>query len=571
MAREWVGATTGVCAALAALLLLGVLTPAEALAGFANPAVATIGLLLVLAIALERSRWIRWIGSALLGRSTGTLGLLRALPPIALVSAFLSNTTVVAVLAPQALARARAGGEPASKVLMPLSFAAILGGACTLVGTSTNLVVQGLLEAHGEAGFGMFEFALAGAPMALAGIAAMALLAPRLLPSREDPVGRMGEHEREYVARLEVGPDCRLVGERVASLRNLRGVFLAGIERVGERLLPVSPGEQIQPGDVLDFVGMVDDIADVAGTPGLLPLEEGDARGGEAVGEGTELIEAVVSPSSPVLGRTVREAGFRGHYGAVVLAVHRHGERIHSKIGEISLRPGDTLLLAGAPGFLARWRWSRDFYLVSSAGSVPAPAIRAMDWVEPAVLAGVVLLPALGLMPLFHGATLGVLVLVLARRLRPVEVVAAFPWPTIAMIAAAIGLGRALVVSGAAGLVSGAMLETVEGAGPVAAVALVFVAAALLSELVTNVAAASLMLPIALAATSSGVAVAPLAMAVALGASTSFITPYGYHTNAMVAGPGAYRMADFLRLGLPVKLVAAVVGVACICAFWGVG
>lgn len=554
-------------AGVGVLLLAGVLSPHRALAGFANPAVAIIGLLFVLVGSLERTAWLSWLAGALFGDRESKLGF-RGLVPVAALSAFMANVTVVAVLMPAVREWGRRHRAATSRLMMPLGLAATLGGLLTLVGTSSNLVVNGLLVEAGDRGLGLFEIGLVGLPITVAGLIYLVAAAPRLLPERQDPLGELDANPREYVGWLRVIPGGALDGARVGELRSLESLFVAGIEREGVVRSPVDPGETLRGDDVLAFVGRVDRIAELAAGQGLAPVEGGDERLDAQEG-GVELVEAVVSPSSPIVGRNIREAGFRGRYDAVVLAVHRHGERLHGKIGDIVVEPGDTLLFAAGAGFLARWRYARDFYLVSSLGTLPA-AVAGKDWIEPLVLLGVVAAVALSLVPLLPAVVAGVLVLVATGRLRPSEVWTTVHWPTLVMIAASIGVSHAMVDSGlAAAVVHGALGGAVGGLGPTALVTAILLLTAVLTEVLDNPAAAALVFPVAaVVAAHHGVGLHAAAIAVAVGASSAFLTPFGYHVNVMIAGAGGYRMGDFVRVGLPLKLIVLAVAALVIPLAW---
>ncbi len=559
MARDQLEPALALGGALGVLLLAGVLTAEKALAGFANPAVAIVALLLVMAGALERSPWIDWLAGVLFGNHGESKSLVRALFPVAGLSAFMSNTAVVSVLIPAVRAWARRRGAPPSKFLMAISFVSILGGVCTLVGTSTNLVVHGMLLETSDPGFGMFELARVGIPVAVLGIVYLALFGYRLLPARSDPLEKLHYNGREYVTRLRVAEESPLVGENVAALRRLQGLFLVSIERNGVAHSPARPQDEIRSGDTLVFAGLVDTIAELAAMPGVSAANETEGSGARLGEELSQLVEAVVSPSSPLVGQNIREAGFRSRYDAAVLAVHRHGERVASKIGDIVVRPGDTLLLLSGQDFLTRWQYSQDFYLVSNAGRMPQ-SVRPGDWVEPAALAGAVLAATLGLLSLLEAVVAGVVLLIVSRRLRPADIWASLNWRTLIIIATGIGLGNALVESGAAASLARAVMGWPSAFGPVGVIAAVLIAAAVLTEFTTNIAAAALMFPVALLAAQQGLAsVHALAAAVAVGASASFMTPIGYQTNTMVAGAAGYKFRDFVRVGLPLKLIVLLV------------
>ncbi len=539
------------------LLLTGILTPARALDGFANPAVVAIGCLFVLVRAVERSTFLEHLAHHLYG---GCPGGVRPLGIIASISAFIPNATVVAVVLPAVRQWARKLKLTPSRLLMPAGFAATLGGVLTLIGTSSNLVVNGMLQSRGDPGFGFFELARVGLPVAIAGILYLAAAGPKLLPDRPGPIEDLSQNPREYVGWLRVVPGGRFDGERVSVLRSLEDLFVAGIERNGRSVTPVDPSERIHGGDILMLVGRIGGIAKLASSEGLAPVD------GEE--PGLDLVEAVVSPSSPIVGRNIREAGFRGRYDAVVLAVHRHGEHLREKIGDIVAQPGDMVLVAAGPDFLNRWRYARDFYIVSPTGQMPAAAGRG-GWLAPLVLTAVAVSVAAGALSLLQAAVAGVLVVVLSGQLRPSEVWAALPLPTLVMIAASISLSHAMVDSGCARTLSGLMLGWIHQAAPALVIAIILVAAALVTEIMDNPAAAAIIFPLAAAAAAGGhVPLHAAAAAVAVGVSTSFLTPFGYHANLIIAGSGGYRFRDFVRFGLPLKLLCLGIASAVIPFVW---
>ncbi len=556
-------------AGLTVLLVAGVLSPAQALAGFANPGVLTVGALYVVVTGLRDTGGIQWISNHLLGRPRSLRhAQWRLTAPVTVLSAFLNNTPVVAMLIPAVTDWARRYNLSASKLMMPLSFAAILGGTCTLIGTSTNLVVNGLIiQDAGLPGLGMFELAWIGVPVALAGLGFMLLAAPLLL---RDSRGVMGDlrNAREYSVEMLVAPGGPLVGHTIseAGLRQLPGMFLAEINR-GDTILPaVSPDERLQAGDHLVFVGVVDSVVELQKIRGLAPATEQIFKL-DVPRPQRALVEAVVSGSCPLAGKSIREGRFRTLYDAVVIAVARDGERIDRKIGDISLRPGDTLLLEARPSFVAQQRDSRDFFLVSLIDDARVPRHERFG-AALAIIAAMVLSVATGLLGMLQAALLAACLMLLGRCCSASAARRGVDWPVLVVIAAAIGIGNALGSTGVAAAAARWLLE-LSGGGPWTALLAVYVITAVFTAFITNNAAAVLMFPVAHAMASSlGVAIMPFAIAIIMGASASFATPVGYQTNLMVYGPGGYRFGDYLRLGLPLNLVTGIVVVVLVPIIW---
>ncbi len=568
LASNRLPADVGFVGAVTILLLAGVLTPAEAFGGLVNEGVMAVGALYLVVAGIRDSGAIQWLVRYLLGfpRSAGAAAW-RLCGASALLSAFINNTPVVAMLMPAVSDWGRRLGVSASRLLMPLSFATMLGGMCTLIGTSTNLVVNGLLiDATGH-GLGLFSIAPVGVAAAVGGIAVLVLLGPRLIPERRSAMEQF-ENVREYTLEVLVETGGAIDGLTIdqAGLRHVPGCFLAEIVRDGEVIAGAAPHRHLRGGDRLVFVGAVQSIVTLQQRAGLKPANDQIFKL-TAPERARRMVEAVVAPSSPVAGRTVRDAAFRTRYHAVLLAVSRQGERVAGRVGDIELQAGDTLLLEAAPAFLSTQRFSRDFLLVREIGDSQRPDTSKARTAL-LVLAAMATSASLGLLSMLQAALLAGGLMVLTRCLSISNARASVDWTLLLTIGSSIGLGVAFQKTGLAALAAGWITSLAAG-GAVASVAAVFVGASLLSLLVTNNAAAALVFPVALAvAEQSGTPLEPLAIACMLGASASFMTPYGYQTNLMVMGPGGYHFSDYLRLGGVLTVVVAIIGVAMISALW---
>ena len=556
---------------LAALLLTGVLTPQEAFAGFANSNLMTVAILFVVACAAQSSGGLSLVSRRLMGRGRG-LGksIFRMCLPVAGLSAFLNNTPIVAMFAPGIREWALKNNFSPSKFLIPLSYASIFGGVCTLIGTSTNLVVNGLYSRQFGSSLGMFELAAIGVPCALAGIAYLCLLGPRLLPDHEDLARSFSEAGREYLVEMQVGQQSPLAGKTVkeAGLRNLERLFLAEIVREGAGLVQVGPEVRMLEGDRLVFTGMLEGVLELQKIKGLLPVHDQKLYGELKKKDESGLIEAVVSPSSPMLRKTIKEGNFRARYDAVVLAVHRHGERVKTKIGEIVLKPGDTLLLLAGPDFHKRWSQSREFYLLSEMAPVFIPNRRKMV-ISLISLIAMVLLSATGVLPILTAAVLAATILLVARCVTAVEARRSLEINVLIVIGCAFGLSRALEKSGLAASLAEFLIGMGGQLGPLGLLAVIYLVTTVFTELITNNAAAAIVYPVAAAtALQAGLDPKPFVIAIAVAASASFATPIGYQTNLMVYGPGGYRFRDFLRIGVPLNLLFLAVSLVLIPLVW---
>jgi di/tricarboxylate transporter len=562
-----------VFAALGVLLLFGVVTPVEAFAGFSNPGMLTVGLLFIVAYAAQSSGLLAWFADRVMGRSDGgRRSLIRMMMPVSGMSAFLNNTPIVAMFTPTIRDWALKHRFSPSKFLIPLSYASIFGGMCTLIGTSTNLVVNGMLLQATERSFGMFELAWVGIPCAVAGSLFMLFVGFRLLPERKDlTVDLETGGGREYFLEMKVLGDSNLPGKTVeqAGLRNLEQLYLAQIQRNGDLLAPVRPTDVLRAGDHLFFIGNVDAILRLQDFSGLVHGYEREfCRELRDSGKG-RILEAVVSRSSPMLSKTIKQGNFRARYDAAILAVHRHGERLTTNLGEIVLHPGDTLLLLAGDDFIKRWNHSREFYMMTRVVDIPK-VNRMKSLIILASLVGMVTLSASGMLDILKAAILATVILITSKCVTVVEARRSIELNVLIVIAAALGISRALEKTGAAGFLAHQIVETAQGMGPVGLLAAIYLVTSILTELITNNAAAALVFPIAMAvAGQQGLNPMPFAVAIAVAASASFATPIGYQTNLMVYGPGGYRFADFLKLGIPLNLLFMVVALMVIPVVWG--
>ncbi len=556
-------------AGVTVLLLSGVLTPAEALAGLSNEGMVTVGVLYVVAAGLRDTGAIGWLVQGVLGRPRSLVhAQFRMMTPVVGLSAFLNNTPVVAMFLPAVNDWARQNRLPLSKLLIPLSYASIFGGTCTLIGTSTNLVVNGMMIREGGlASLGMFDIAWVGVPAALLGMIYLFVLGRWLLPDRK-PVMSDLDDAREYTVEMLVQPGSPLVGKTIeeAGLRHLPGMYLMEVERDGQILPAIAPHQRLQANDQLIFVGVVDSVLDLQRFRGLVPAGDQVFKLDVPRPERT-LTEAVVSDSCPLVGKSIRAGRFRNVYNAAVIAVARNGERLHGKIGDIVLRPGDTLMLETDPGFAERQRNSRDFFLVNQLpDSRPLRHDRALAAV--AILVGMVLAVTLEWMSMLQAAMLAAGLMLLTRCVTGGTARAAVDWKVLIAIAASFALGSALQKTGAASFIAESMIQVAQG-DPWITLAVIYLVTTIFTELITNNAAAVLIFPIALSTSQAlGVSFMPFAIAIMMAASASFSTPIGYQTNLMVYGPGGYRFTDYLKVGIPLNVLLGLLTVGIAPLIW---
>jgi di/tricarboxylate transporter len=571
--------------AVTILLVANVISPSEALSGFANEGMITVGILFVVGAGVMETGAIAWLADRLFGRPRSIPGaIVRLSLPTAALSAFMNNTPIVAMLIPAVNDWAKRYRIAPSKLMIPLSYAAILGGTCTLIGTSTNLVVNGLLIRAADAqhvtghaatlprGLGMFDVTWVGLPAALAGITLIVLGQRWLLPNRVPSLVRVSD-PREYTIEMVVEPGSPLVGKSIeeAGLRHLPGLYLAEINRDGVVLPAVGPEESLRGNDHLVFVGIVDSVIDLQKIRGLAPATNQvfklDAPRAQRC-----LVEAVASTTCPVVGRTIRDGRFRSVYNAVVLAVARHGERLSGKIGDIVLKAGDTLLLEAHPSFHVQHRNSRDFFLVSRLENSLPPERRKATLALGILLAMVTVVTLseslgpvtislgdhalrLGEISMFKGALIAAVLMILTACCNIEQARRSIDWQVLLAIGASFAVGQALDKTGAADAVTHGIIRSV-GGSPWLSLAAIYGVTLLVTELITNNAAAALMFPFALAtAQNLNANPVPFIVAIMMAASAGFATPIGYQTNLMVYGPGGYRFADYLRIGVLLDLL----------------
>jgi di/tricarboxylate transporter len=567
LVRGRVASDLAMAGGIVLLLLAGVLEPKEAFAGLASPSIITIAALLVVSQGVIETGLVQWIGPALFGRGRSVaVAQLRVMAPVAALSAFINNTPLVAMSIPVVEDLARRTRIAPGKLFIPLAFAGTLGGVCTLIGTSTNLVVNEMWVASGQESFRLFDLAPVGIPVAVVGILYLVIAGRWLLPdSGREPLA--SADPRSYSVEMQV-MGAPIAGRTVeeASLRGLEGLYLTEIRRGDELIAPVEPSTRLAEGDVLVFIGDVRAVVSLQRMRGL----------GDATDQRSKLaherfrrflVEAVVSDSSPLLGRTIREARFRNTYDAVVIAVSRNGERLsNTKIGAITLRAGDVLLLETQESFLKAFGESRDFLLVRRIED-SAPIRHERAPIAALILAGVVLVAALEPFgyTMFHGALAGACLMIATRCCTGPQARKALNVRLLFVIAGSIALGAALAKTGVAAAIADGLLA-LSGGHPLATLAILWLATFLLTELLSNVTAAALMFPIAMgAAASAGLDPRAAALVTMVAASASFATPIGYQTNLMVQGPGGYRFAHYLRIGLPLGLL---VGATAVVAIW---
>jgi len=556
-------------AGLAFLIITGIVGPEEALAGFSNEGVLTVAVLYVVAAGLRETGAIQYITQKIMGNTRTVRGAqARIMAPVMFMSAFVNNTPIVASFIPALEHWSKKTEIPVSKVLIPLSYAAILGGTCTLIGTSTNLILNGLLiQEESIRSLGLFEPALIGIPCAIAGFLYLFFWGDKLLPSRGEAFQTFKD-TREYTIEMMVPEGSALSRKTIqeAGLRQLPGLFLVEIIRENAVLPAVGPNQRLREHDRLIFAGIVESIADLQNIQGLIPATDQVFKL-DTPRRNRVLIEAVVSESHQLVDRSIKEGKFRSNYGAVILAISRNGERIKQKIGDIVLKPGDTLFLEGDSSFASRYKNSNEFYLVSPMDGVHR-SVFEKSGIALIIVIGMVFLAAMQILSMFQAVLLASAGMIITRALSYPNAIKSIDWRLLIAIGSAIGIGVALVESGVISsfisLVSAVSISKIYFI-----LFVIFFSTWVLTELITNAAAAVLMFPLVKGLSESfDLNLIPLVIVMLVASSASFATPIGYQTNLMVYGPGNYKYSDFLKIGIPLNLLVAIITIFLVPEIW---
>src|SRR5690625_1413529 len=558
---------------LVIFLITGLITPADALSGFSNEGMLTIALLFIVAGAVQKSGKINQIAELWLKKSrTETGAMVRFTIPISILSAFLNNTPIVVTFTPIIKNWCEEHGISPSKFLIPLSYATILGGTITLLGTSTNLVVHGMLLEYGLEGFSIFTLTVVGIPVTIIGLLYLVTLGKGLLPDHKGFSQQVKEDVKEYIAEMQVEDTFQFVNQSVrkAGLTDLNGLYLIEIIRKHERVSPVRKTTIIQTGDRLIFAGELSIIAELQKINGL-KLRTGTELKFEDLKNGTtHLVEAVVSHRSSVLSKSIKQSRFRSHYDAGVIAIHRNNERIRSKVGDIVLKPGDSLLLLAGIDFIRKYEQSNDFYVVSrieppkQLNESPVKSLFSIG-----LLVLMIILVSVGLLTMLKAMSMTVVILLLMKVIDAEDIKKNVQLDVLLVIASSLGIGVAMTKTGLADQLASGLITFGEPIGIIGIIIMLYLLTSVFTEFITNSAAAVLMLPIGLEiANILHLDPTGFAVLIAIAASASFITPIGYQTNLIVYGPGGYKFMDYVKVGTPLHLLVMVTSLTVIYNVW---
>ncbi|MDP2336010.1 MAG: SLC13 family permease [Bacteroidota bacterium] len=567
--------------ALIILMIFGIIHSNELLAGFSNKGMMTVAILFVVSEGIKQSGALNKLAITFLPKRRGNIRLLffRLMFPISFMSAFLNNTPIVIIFAPIVKKWAEDLNLSSQKFLIPLSYATILGGVCTLIGTSTNLVVHGLMLDNGYSGFSMFELGLVGIPLAFVGYFYMSYIGVHLLPGEKNFIRRPLSDQKDYYYELMVPADSPLVGQILKNGRSkdLKGFDIIQIEREGIKLEGKTPGLTIEANDHLLVAGKSNGL-DIIKDLKSVRLKGLDLLKNQVNSIDLKQYEAVLAPRFPGIGRTIVEFNFYDHYQAVIVAVHRNGERITSDLRSLKLKEGDNLVLLTTDRFIKNWGDSKIFYLTTYIGDHNENTAKGKKWLALSILALMVAgATAADYLPkfanvntdMFFFSSIAAMLMIWLKIVPHQKYTKAISWDLLITVACSFGISKAMQNAGVADGIAHSAIGFAKNWGPIGVLATIYLLTNIFTEVITNNAAAAISFPIAMsAAIQMGVDPKPFFVAIAIAASASFTTPIGYQTNLIVQGIGNYKFRDFVKVGLPLNIVIFLVSMLLIPLFW---
>jgi di/tricarboxylate transporter len=567
--------------ALVIFMVTDILSAEEALSGFSNKAMITVALLFLVSEGVKESGVLNRLGSVILPKKRKPIPrlLMQIMIPVSAISAFLNNTPVVIIFGPMLKKWADKLSLPSQKFLIPLSYATIFGGTCTLIGTSTNLLVHGMMIDRGMSGLGMFELAKVGLFIVFFGFLYMNIFSNQLLPGEKIPRFSFPNDTREYLFDLYLPKGSSLAGKTIEKRRlpGLNEFMVRTVIREGKHIRISNSPFQLEPDDKLIVGGSSEDVGYLTQSANV-KLKALDHADPNFLKKSLRQVEVVIAPRFPGIQRTLGEFDFFGHYNAVVMAVHRNGERITTDLDKLELKAGDNLMLLATEDFTRYWGESRVFYMATEIGELDDSKDRLKRWIAMGLvflmIAGAtagrwIPIEAKNEFDMFFFAAVTVFLMALMKIFTPKKYTKPINWDVLITIACAIGVSRALQNSGAADFIARSTINLSKGFGPLGVMAAIFIITNVFTEIITNNAAAAITFPIAYAAaTQLGVDPRPFFITICIAASASFSTPIGYQTNLIVQSIGNYKFSDYWKIGLPLNILALIISLLVIPRFW---
>lgn len=558
---------------LVIFLMTDIISTNDALAGFSNEGVMTIVVLFIVASAIQKHGVIENLIYKMLGKNkSARTAMIKFTAPVGIASGFLNNTPIVVTLTPIIKNWAIKNGFSPSKLLIPLSYVTIMGGTLTLIGTSTNLIVHGLLLGEGLEGFKFFEFSVVGIAILSVGLIYLATIGYKLLPDTLGAMEQIDSETKEFLAEAYILTDFEQVNQSVIDVTNdtLKGIYIVDIFRDEKRLPEVTAFTRIRVGDRIVFSATLDTIGIVKQVKGLSIRTGSELTLDDLQNKNTVLIEAVISHNSSLLNRTLKTSNFKSRFNAGVIAIHRNNKRINSKVGEIVLKAGDTLLLLAHNDFIDKNKFTDDFYVVTAV-KTPEEFLQnqKQGWLVIGLMGIMIGLVTFGVLSMFKAMLLLVIILFVFKLISIQDVTGAIQFDVILIIASAFGVGKAITNSGLADFLATHLVDIVKPLGILGLLFVIYIITNIFTELITNSAAAVLMFPIALEmAELMNANYLGFIITVTIAASSSFMTPIGYQTNLIVYGPGGYKFSDYIKVGAPLSVLVMSISVSLIYLLW---
>ncbi len=562
--REYLKPSLSFLLAVVIFAIMGILDTEHILAGFSNSSIIVIILLIVITAGLRKSFRLELIFDAIFKKSkTYRNFLLRMMTQVAILSSLINNTPVVALMTPYIFDYGRKNNIAPSKLLIPLSYATIMGGMITLIGTSTTLVLNGFIIEAGVKEFIFEDLLIIGLSVTIIGILFIVFIGHRLLPNHTDTIQDFSKNQRKYLIETSLKSKSPLINKTVkeAGLRNLQGVYLVEIQRMGKVLSPVYPMEIIEKDDILFFAGDTNNIMDLINTNKGLILPD---KASDYHKDKTEVIEAVIAEFSSIIGKTVKEADFRNRYDAAIIAVHRNGEKISGKIGDIEIKPSDVLLLYSGNDFTNRVDSYRDLYVINKVREIADPGRKKYYALGLMFIGATVLFTTKGL-SLFPSLLIIFTIMAVFGLITMQDIRRELDFNLIGILVFSLAIGQAMILSGAGVMVADWIIDLLSPIGRTAILIGLILLTNLMTSLIGNVGAVSIAFPVALGISQSmGIDGTPYFLGIAYAASAAFITPFSYQTNLIIYGPGGYNLKDFVRIGIPLTFIYLAIAFAAI-------
>ena len=562
--REYLKASVSFLMAVLLFSITGILTPSEVLSGFSNESIASILMLILITTGLRKNFQIENLFDAVFKKAKTYRGfLLRMMSQVAILSSMINNTPVVALMTPYVVDWGKRNNIAPSRLLIPLSYATIMGGMITLIGTSTTLVLNGFLQDFDHPSLLFEDLFTIGISVTIGGILFILLIGYKLLPDHKDVLKTYAENKREYIVETRILDDSRLIGKSIldAGLRNLKGVYLVEIIRGTQLISPVGPKELLNRGDILFFAGNTNDIVELINSDLGLELPE-TAKSYDS--DKAEIVEAVMNNFSSLINKTVRQSDFRNRYNAAIVAIHRNGKKVSGRIGDIVLQAGDLLLLYTGTDFRDRVGIYRDLFVVSKLRDIVKPGNKKYYALVLMAFCALMLL-IFSKMTLFPALMIILGIMIAFNLITTQDVKRELDLNMIAILVFSLAIGQAIIKTDAGNMVSIALVNLLEPYGNVAILIGLLLITNLLASIIGNVGAVSISFPLAYSISNNlGIEGYPFFLTIAYAASAAFLTPISYQTNLIIYGPGGYKFKDFFKIGLPVNIVYLSIALAVI-------